>query len=355
MSLLCCPLLLLACGQGKAPAHCGEQDRSCANAAKKEHAARNLAYWAPSLKKPITDRIAPAPAELVDYIRLDNIANGYPERPKPAVVTPDFMQDVFSALAEMPEPVRRRLGSKLLGIYFVDGLGGTGFTEQILDDARNPVAGIVVLDASVLAQRTANTWASWKEASPFKEQAGYGLSALIEEPATDNRKNAIQYILLHEFGHVLSINQNFHPSWDERPQDVKDVAAFPFFALSWIIAPAPPGASSEGGAYNSRFDSIFPQRKNVVFYFGSRLNGADATDTYAGLERTNFASLYGATSPGDDFAEAFANYVHVVMMNKPYRITMTDAARVSKVYESCWAQARCAEKRHIIEKFFGER
>ena len=52
-------------------------------------------------------------------------------------------------------------------------------------------------------------------------------------------------------------------------------------------------------------------------------------------------------------AEAFANYVHVVMMQRPYRITMTAGGKTVATYEACWLQPRCAAKRKIIEQFLG--
>ena len=73
--------------------------------------------------------------------------------------------------------------------------------------------------------------------------------------------------------------------------------------------------------------------------------------TYDNLERTNFATLYAVTSPGDDFAESFASYVHTVLMKKPFAIRIYQHGKLVKVYRSCWDEARCAEKRKLIERF----
>ena len=75
--------------------------------------------------------------------------------------------------------------------------------------------------------------------------------------------------------------------------------------------------------------------------------------TYEILERTNFATLYAVTRPGDDFAEAFASYVHTVLMQRPFAIRIYRGGRLVKAYGPCWTEPRCAEKRKIIENFLG--
>lgn len=71
--------------------------------------------------------------------------------------------------------------------------------------------------------------------------------------------------------------------------------------------------------------------------------------TYEALEHTNFATLYAATNPHDDFAESFVTYVHTVLMGKPFEITLSSSGKITKVYKSCWAEERCAAKRKILE------
>jgi len=63
--------------------------------------------------------------------------------------------------------------------------------------------------------------------------------------------------------------------------------------------------------------------------------------------------LYSATRPGDDFAEAFASYVHTVLMRKPWEIRIYANGKQAKVYGPCWSEARCAGKKKILERFLG--
>lgn len=312
----------------------------------RNHITRKLAYWQGALAKPVTERIGPAPAELVDYLALDNIINGYANKPRAATLSAEFISDVHNAFAEIPAPVQRMLAQKLAGIYFVEDLGGSGFTDQIYGTSK-PVAGYIVLDASVLQNNTANSWATWKENSPFIGSSDFKLNAIIEEALQDNRKQAIQYILLHELGHVLAIDAGINPNWNTDPKDIDTTASYPFLHLSWKF-------SKDTNRYLSIFDQSFPQREDVVYFFGAKLPAARMVDTYEALGRTNFATLYAVKNPHDDFAEAFVTYVHTVLMGKPFEITLSSGGKIAKVYKSCWAEERCAAKKKILERFLNQ-
>ena len=324
--------------------NCADSDKECANKALLGHTVTKLAFWGAALAKPLEQRIGVAPPELVEYLNYDNIANGFPDRPRAARLGAEFLGDVQKAFAEIPCEVKRLLAPKLAGIYFVENLGGTGYTDQIVDAAEKGVAGYIVLDVATLDKRTANAWATWKENTPFTAHPGFRLAAEIETPRRNNRKNAIQYILLHELAHVLAINKNFHPFWGIEPKDIAATDNYRFFLLSWALDRA-------NNQFVTLFDASFPQRKDVVYYFGAKLAADQMVATYDNLARTNFVTLYGVTRPGDDFAEALASYVHTVLMQKPFAIRIYSGGKLVKFYGSCWSEPRCADKRKLIERF----
>jgi hypothetical protein len=327
---------------------CHSSDTACLHSAMSGHAVRNMAFWQADRAKPAAQRLGPAPPQLVEYLTLDSVLNGYPERPRAATPDAAFTEDMKAAIAELPAEVWALFGQRLVGIYLLEDLGGTGYTETVRGPDKAPAAGLIVLDAAVLAAHRANAWATWKENTPFKSRDGYRLHARIEADADDNRKNAIQYILLHELGHVLSIGGNIHPAWNLDPKDVPAASRYPFFDLSWKI-------DRDADKYVTLFDGEFVQRKSTAYYFGAKLDAADMEPTYANLEKTNFPSLYAATRPGDDFAEAFASYVHVVLQKRPWEITISRDGQVVKTFKSCWEEARCAEKRRILEQLLPRR
>ena len=168
--------------------------------------------------------------------------------------------------------------------------------------------------------------------------------AHIETPKRNNRQQAIQYILLHELAHVLAIEENFHPFWGIDPKDIAATDGYPFFLLSWTV-------DRVNNRFASLFDASFSRRRDVVYYFGAKLDADRMVETYDHLGRTNFPTLYAVTSPGDDFAEAFASYVHTVLMKKPFAIRIYHRGQLARAYGSCWNEARCADKRKLLERF----
>jgi hypothetical protein len=325
---------------------CAGQD--CDVAVPARHAVTKLEYWKAALARPVEERIGPADAEMLDYLIQDNIRNSVPNRPRPAVLTPDFLADVHKALGELPVQVKRFLSGRLAGIQFAEDIGGTGYAEEIVDADSNPAAGFIVFDSAILSRQTANAWFTWKENTPFKPQPGFELLGEIEAKSDDNRKYAIQYILLHELAHVISIGGKIHPPWTTEPRDIQSAAEYPYLSLSWLV-------EKENNRYATLFDRKFAQRKNVVFYLGAKLSGEHMVDIYDKLEATNFPTLYAVTNPFDDWAEAFVTYVHTVMMNKPFGIRIFQDGKLVKDYKSCWAEKRCEEKRKILERFLAGR
>ena len=321
---------------------CAASDKPCLLKASQSHPARTAAFWKATLARPIDERIGPAPRGVVEYLHIDNLLNGFPEKPRSSQLSAEFMADVRGAVADLPPAVRRVFDGTFAGVWFVDDLGGTGYTDMFRDERDRPVGGFVVLDAAVLGKFTANAWATWKENTPFKPQDGWKLDARIEGASGDTRRGAIRYILLHELGHVLSINRDVHPRWDMAPKDVPPSARFPFFDLSWTI-------DRKESRYASKYDGAFPARRLVVYYLGAKLAASDMPAAYASLRKTNFPTLYAATSPGDDFAESFVSYVHTVLMKRPWEITLRYNGKVVKAYRTCWDEARCAAKRRILE------
>jgi hypothetical protein len=108
-----------------------------------------------------------------------------------------------------------------------------------------------------------------------------------------------------------------------------------------------------GDKYASVFDDAFPQRGAVRFYFGATLDASDMLPTYEALEKTSFPTLYAATHPADDFAEAFASYVHVAMLGRDHEVRIFRDGKLVKKVGPCWGQARCAYKRTALESALG--
>ena len=341
--LLMVALVCMAAGvQAQLALPCEAADKACLRQAIRSHVVRQPDFWRADFSRALPDRVGYAPPELIQFVTLDNLKEDYPERPRAPAPDEAFLADVRAALAELPAPVLRLFEQRLIGIYLCEELGGTGWTDVVRDSSGRTIGGIIVLDAGVLKQRTANQWATWKENTPFKPDARWQLQARIEDGDRDTRLYAIQYILLHELGHVLSLGSDVHPSHLIEPKEVAEGDRFPFFELSWRT-------DQRRNRYFSLFDLTLARRDEVAYYFGAKLGAGDTLPLYHALEQTNFATLYALTSPFDDFAESFASYVHTVLMRKPWEIKLTHDGQVVKTFKTCWDEPRCAAKRALLE------
>ena len=338
--------LIFPGGAGAKDVESCEQDLECLKQLHATHPAKYMQSWQAIQALPLERRIMRAPNRLIDYLNIDNRLQGFPNRTRPAKIPRKFLKDLKAAIAELPAEVIELVDDRLMGIFLVEDLGGTGATDYVFDDMGVAAGALIVLDVSVL-NLPANRWATWKENTPFTPDAEFELRAEIETDSDNNLKQALQYILLHELGHVASVGANIHPPWSGWDCVEDPPEEYPYFNLSWVVS------NLETCAVESRFDtSGFSYRKDVVYYFGARLPESVSPEVYSQLALTNFPSLYAATSPAEDFAEAFVTFVHQKMMNKPFEIRISrDGTEVTR-FSGCWGEVRCAAKKNILSGLF---
>ena len=313
------------------------------------HPVRSIQFWRQEDGSEIPKtRIGPAPPELIEYLRLDNTFQGYSERPVPAGEDSEFIRDVESAISSLPDSVTKVTRRLVFCIALIRELGGgTGKMDVVADVDGSAAGGIVVLDEGAL-ERKANEWASWKERSAFQSSAGLSLDVQIEQPENDTRINAIRYILLHELGHVIDAVLGVTQIGGGNTQNIGSSG---FYSLSWTYPPPSQRTVLPGDTLRSRFDTSWPERETLAFYSfeNSKHTLSEAASIYEWLGQTNFPTLYAATSSADDFAESFANYVHVVLDERPYEIRLKQLEQPADLLGSCWDSPRCASKKMVVE------
>ena len=306
------------------------------------HPVRHARFWQQQLSRPLEERIAPAPPEVIDYVLKDNAFNGYPDRPTSAKATPAFVADVRAAVQSLHPSVRALFEGSLVSIGLVDAFGASAYTEGVFGNDKTTMGGFVLLDVGALS-RTANGWASWKENSPFSPTEGWRLDAHIETPEEDSRANAIRYILMHELGHVVDLARGINP-FPGLPFD--DPIGWP--RLSW--------RKGHDGETITRFDGSLRDRPKLRYYAfnESTFPLARSAEIYAWLSTTSFPTLYAATSSADDLAETFASYAPVVLDKRPWEVTLRKGEGEPIRYWPCWGEPRCAAKEKVIAKLFND-
>lgn len=305
------------------------------------HKVRQLSFWQDRLGRPLEARVDAAPPELAEFIALDNEVNGFDGKTRALPLDPALKGEIAATLAHLPPKLAAKLDKKLLGVFVVAGLGSSAYTEYVRDEKQKPVAAFVVLDADNMG-RKANEWITWKERSPFLPDPHWQLEATIEGDAGNTRQGALEFVLIHELGHVLAFNSDVHPLWSVSPKII-EVDDYPFTDVAWTV---------EGERWKRKLEKTAPLPGPIVYYKPSveRPAGSELPKYYDWLAQSDFVTLYAATNPYDDFAESLVTYVHTVMMGKPFEIRLLKDGVVERRVKACWDEPRCATKRKELEK-----
>jgi glutathione synthase/RimK-type ligase-like ATP-grasp enzyme len=302
--------------------------------------------WEKMLEKPLERRMEPAPADMVNFVTQYNTSIGNPARPCATIAETDFMNDIRRAIEELPLLVKRKLEPRLLGIFFMTDLGSSAIMDVIARVNGELIGAFVAIDVNIFLHRKANEWASWRDNTPFIPTPGFRLETFIAEEAEDNRKSALQYLLLHEFGHVLAAGLEFMPDHWQDQSLIKETMSYSFLPLSWEVQ-----ADSKIASL-ARDD--FPFRQKVAYYSVPQILGSHAPAIYQDLGKTAFPTLYAATSVHEDFAECFSTYVHTVMLNKRHEINVYDNGKLAVTSDNFWMSTRSHEKAAFFIDFFDQ-
>lgn len=311
---------------------------------------RQIDYWGENWKKTtLSKRIKGAPAELIRMIQLENELEGFTERPVAVQPPPELLSALNSIEQSMPGNLKAMLEERLVGIFAVKELGGTGYAEAVYDGRGHEKYAVIVLDADVLMRKNANEWATWKLNSVFKTEpaAKIRLESIIEDQGNDTVTNAVRFILLHEIGHVLGMVSGVHSSWIDWYLKKKISMDYPFQRLSWQV--------TEDHRVVSLFDDKFPERENVKVYSfeKAKLTNEQIPATFNNLvNQTDFPSLFAAENLWEDFAESFTTYFHVLIDKRPWQVRIAERGNPETVIRPCWLEKRCERKREFMKKWF---
>lgn len=293
-----------------------------------DHEMHQADYWKESTSKPFEERMIPLDQKLRDFLYLENTLQGQVDPSvKEAVYDEEFQKDLLSAIRELPYKVKNLLWSQLVGFCLLRDLATEGRVSSFVDKEGKVRAGMILLDQEKL-DKTANELALEQSKAFFYKHPDYQMEVMVEKPAEDQRKHAIQFILLRLLGQVLSYEQ-----------DSK------FFSISWKSGVNP-------GQYESVFDHRFTRRK-VLFSAGRKIYSLkDAAELYEDLKKTDYQTLAAARSPTDDFAESFRAYVHVHLLKKPYRVRVwKEDSLLSESYVD-WRASRFKRKKKFFDALF---
>lgn len=284
----------------------------------KTHPAGEVAQY--SLSGNWEDRVYQLDEVHKDFAHRLNLLDDYSQVPNPY---PDVerIKSLVREIASKESQEMKKLKSKYIyGIYICQNLGGTGISGFVYDKDTIP-GGFILIDGDMIS-RNANDWMSLKESSVFQTQDSSKIRVLITEDNDSRISGALDYILLHEMGHIISQTEKILP--DQR-DEYRDFTKFSFSSKDWI--------NEETSVYD---DTLFPERKRIVFYSNSSKLTIpnDAEKIYQNLEKTPFPTLYASQNPDDHFADSFVSYITTIQLKKNHIIKITYPNGTHKIFKN---------------------
>ncbi|WP_341865140.1 hypothetical protein [Leptospira neocaledonica] len=273
----------------------------------------------------------------LNYVKELNRVDGFTESPSPMKDLNIFKTTLLDALNSQTGTVATLLKKKLFRIYVCENLGGSAVSGIIRKDGKS-VGGFVILDANTL-NRNANDWISYKENSTF-QKGNTKIRIRIEEEKQNTKANALRYILLHEFGHIISETEKIGPSFFSSK---RSFANFEFYQGVW---------KSEKVSYLD--DSVFTIRPQIHFYSESLPLEDNWEKIYPILSQTPLPTLYSATNADDFFADSFVSYVHVVLEKKPWELEILKNNKPIFKMENGIRNDSLQSQRKIIERILSQ-
>lgn len=270
--------------------------------------------WSYIKTQKIENRIISANANIIEAAR--NIGQS------PSVKMPQqdkgITQDLSDALKELPSQIKEKFEKIFFGVALVEGLGATGMSIALKTQTGEVAGGYILLDVGTLKYNDANTWHTWKENSPFDLDKTVRLETQIAAKASNHRKYAIQYILLHELGHIYDFYYKISSN------------SKLFKKPSWSLG-------------------------SPVYYGNGKENKDKLLDYYSALQQSDYPTLYATLSAQEDWAESFAQFVHTEMLKKPFKIAIYEQNRAKLILNKCWDRGVCQYKYNFLKEELGER
>ncbi|AVV79281.1 Uncharacterized protein XB15_01504 [Leptospira santarosai] len=282
-------------------------------------------------------RISGLDADEQNFIREMNRIDGFSDLPQTETDLEFWKNRMRVVRKSLPNSVNTLLDRILFRVIFCRNLGSTGLSSFVYDGS-TPLGGVIFLDTDMLTQ-TANEWITKKENSPFVP-GNVQIKVKIESDDSNRIPEAIEYILLHEVGHILSVQKGIVPDFREKH---RNFSTFEFSKGIW----------EEENV--SSWDSSFPLRKKIKFYSSKPIELSNNWNRiYPILENTPFPTLYSATNGDDFFADSFVSYVHTELQKKIWSLEIVQDEK--KIYEmkNGIQKPRCKKQKDFLDRLFSE-
>lgn len=296
--------------------------------------AKNLQSYEFDKTTSLISRVKPAPDFVVDFWNRTDKRTDY------SSYTPVHgeLKMVEDYISKLPRTIKAVLQDRLVAIYFIKNLLGSGVTDYVVDHAGGLYTVMLFNPESL--KTDLSKWMTYRENTCFLRNSP---DVRIEINCGAEYRGFL-YALTHESAHAADYIESYTPYIDKNIKLLKKIktASTVFTKDSWIDLATP----------LKQYD--FENREKITFYGtsgGPKINISGARRVYEALVATPFVSLYGSMSWAEDFAESVMYYHLTRVLNQPYEIRLInedDTIAVFRPMES----AKVKEKSALLQKLY---
>ena len=265
--------------------------------------AKNFKSYTFNSTTPLLKRIQPAPIFLLNFLKRADDREDYT-----SYLPSEKEYDLISNYLAMLPPLHKKiLEERLIGIYFVNNLIGSGWADYVL--AEDSALYLML----IINPRTLNVplskWLTYRENSCYINSS----TEVRVEVDCGKEFYGLMYVLLHETSHLVDYIVKYTPYVEPELLKIRGYRAGNRSFVNGIWK-----------EYNiPTNENDFSLRDKITFYGlnnGPKLQIEAALAAYKQLADTCFVSLYGTQSWAEDFAELITFYHLTKNFQQPYII-----------------------------------
>jgi hypothetical protein len=262
-----------------------------------------LSVRSPARQEPLEDRVKSAPEDLLKRFRdqLNVKLSAH-------IMMPAEQAIVANALAQLAPLQHEVLRKRLRAIYFIDGMPNNALTFADGGSTAEPMYSIAVRAGAL--HETVSELVTRKERTLFNN-AGSDLSVTVN----GGTLSAMVYVLLHEATHIVDFTLGASPA------HAHPGGKYPLVSEIWRDDRTPTN------------EYRLPILMSIFWRTGRAMPVAHAAGLYDALGHTPFISVYSSCDSHDDLAELVAWTELTGRLHQPYRIVISNGAKVLHVIE----------------------
>jgi hypothetical protein len=296
--------------------------------------AKNLRSYQFDPSTPLLTRVKPAPDFVVSFWSHADKAADYTSY----TPTESELRMIDEYLSKLPRHFKEVLQDRLVAIYFMKNLRGSGVTDYVLDDHRD-VYTVMLFNPAAL-KTDLSTWMTFRENSSFIGNAS-DVNLKID---CGTQYTGFLYALVHESAHAVDYVESFTPYLEKQIKVIKQIRTTqtPFTRDVWIDSHTP----------LAPYD--FPDRRRLTFYGiggGPKISISETPQVYKQLTATPFVSLYGSMNWAEDFADSVMFYHLTQVLGQQYEIHLTEKLGPSWVFKPI-DSPRVRERFSVIQSLY---